>query len=61
VPASLASTWITVFMNQAAQERFWNSNTIEGLLAKMRLVIALTAEGVPPVKSAIATLITVSK
>jgi hypothetical protein len=61
VPPSLASTWVTIFLNQAAQERFWNSNTIDGLLAKMRLAIALAAEGAPQIKTAIATLISVSK
>jgi hypothetical protein len=61
VPATLASTWVTLFINQAAQERFWNTNTMDQLLAKMRLAISLTAEGVPEVKSAVATLISVSK
>jgi hypothetical protein len=61
VPPSLASTWVTLFINQAAQERFWNTNTIDGLVAKLRLAIAVTAEGVPSVKNAIATWISISK
>jgi hypothetical protein len=61
VPAALASTWVTLFMNQAAQERFWNSNTVDQLLAKMRLAISLTADAVPEIKTAVATLISISK
>jgi hypothetical protein len=61
VPATLASTWVTLFMNQAAQEHFWSPNTIDELVAKMRLAIALTAEGVPEIKTAMATWIRISR
>jgi hypothetical protein len=61
VPGTLASTWVTLFINQAAQEHFWDANTMDGLVAKMRLAIALTAEGVPEIKSAMATWISISK
>jgi hypothetical protein len=61
VPAALASTWVALFINQAAQEHFWNTNTMDGMVAKMRLAIALTAEGVPAIKTAMATWISISK
>jgi len=61
VPADLASTWVTLFINQAAQERFWDSNTFAGVVAKMRLAIALTAQGVPNVKTAMGTWLSISK
>ncbi len=61
IPAPLASTWVTLFINQAAQEHFWTPNTIDEMVAKMRLVIALSAEGVPAIKTAVATWINISK
>jgi hypothetical protein len=61
VPADLASTWVTLFINQAAQERFWDSNTFAGVVAKMRLAIALTAQGVPNIETAMATWLSISK
>jgi hypothetical protein len=61
VPAELASTWVTLFINQAAQERFWDSNTFAGVVAKMRLAIALTAQGVPNIETAMATWLSISK
>jgi hypothetical protein len=61
VPADLASTWVTLFINQAAQERFWDSNTFAGVVAKMRLAIALTAQGVPNVETAMGTWLSISK
>ena len=61
VPADLASTWVTLFINQAAQERFWDSNTFAGIVAKMRLAIALTAQGVPNVETAMGTWLSISK
>jgi hypothetical protein len=61
VPADLASTWVTLFINQAAQERFWDSNTFAGVVAKMRLAIALSAQGVPNIETAMATWLSISK
>ncbi len=61
VPAALASTWVTLFINQAAQEHFWTPNTVDEMVAKMRLAIALSAEGVPAIKTAVATWINISK
>jgi hypothetical protein len=50
VPAPLASTWVTLFINQAAQEHFWTPNAMDELVARMRLAIALSAEGFPPLR-----------
>lgn len=61
VPADLASTWVNLFINQAAQERFWDSNTFAGVVAKMRLAISLTAQGVPNIETAVGTWLSISK
>jgi hypothetical protein len=61
VPTELASTWVTLFINQAAQERYWDSNTLAGIAAKMRLAIALTAQGVPNIETAMGTWLSISK
>lgn len=49
-PADLVSLWAKEFFNQAAQNRFWEPKTANGMVLKMRTTIAVMAEGLPDVK-----------
>lgn len=46
----LISWWVREFLNQAAQERFWEPKTAESLVLKLRTTIALLATGLPVVQ-----------
>ncbi len=50
VPPHLVSEWINVFMNQAAQERYWDEDAGENMVLKLRTIIGVLAAGVPDVK-----------
>lgn len=52
VPANtdLISWWVREFLNQAAQERFWEARTAGSLVLKLRTTIAALAIGLPDVK-----------
>jgi hypothetical protein len=53
VPAHLASAWTKEFLNQAAQERFWEPRTAERLALRLRLTIAVLGAGLPEVRKAL--------
>jgi hypothetical protein len=53
-PDDLISWWVREFMHQAAQERFWQSQTAESLVLKMRTTIAALAIGLPDAQKAVA-------
>jgi hypothetical protein len=44
VPNDLVSWWVREFMNQAAQERFWDSNTAAQFALKLRTTIGIVSE-----------------
>lgn len=50
VPGELMSWWIREFMNQAAQEHFWNPRRTRVLILNMRTTIAVLASGLPEVQ-----------
>ena len=49
-PDDLASWWVREFMNQAAQERFWDSNTAAQFALKLRTTIGIVSVGLPDVR-----------
>jgi len=53
VPPDLVSEWMNVFLNQAAQERFWDESTGEQLVLHLRTIIGVVAAGVPDVKNSL--------
>ena len=53
VPAHLALLWVKEFLNQAAQERFWERNNTEFFTLKLRTTIGILAEGLPDVRNAL--------
>jgi hypothetical protein len=59
VPANLASSWVDAFINQAAQEKYWEASTATQLVLKMRLALSTLAVGVPQIKQAVAAWISI--
>jgi hypothetical protein len=57
VPPSLAAAWVRQFLNQAAQERFWESRTGERLALRLRVTIGVMGIGLPEVRKALDTWI----
>jgi hypothetical protein len=57
VPPHLAVTWVREFLNQAAQERFWEERTGQQLALKLRLTIGILGVGLPEVRKALDTWI----
>ena len=57
VPGNLASTWVDVFISQAAQDKYWEPNTAAQLVLKMRLALSVLSVGVPQVKQAVSAWI----
>jgi hypothetical protein len=53
VPPHLVSAWIKEFLNQAAQERFWEPRTAERLALKLRLTVGILGAGLPEVRKAL--------
>jgi len=53
VPPHLVSTWVKEFLNQAAQERFWEERTGQQLALRLRLTIGVLAAGLPEVRRAL--------
>ncbi|BCT68592.1 hypothetical protein [Nitrosospira sp. NRS527] len=49
VPPSLAESWVKEFMNQAAQEHFWEARSLPQLRLKIRTTIAVLAMALPAV------------
>jgi hypothetical protein len=53
VPSHLVSTWVTEFLNQAAQERFWEERSGRALALRMRLTVGILGTGLPEVRKAV--------
>lgn len=53
VPPHLAAAWVKEFLNQAAQERFWNQRSGAKLALKLRVTVGVLGEGLPEVKKAL--------
>jgi hypothetical protein len=53
VPPHLAAAWVKEFLNQAAQERFWDERTGARLALRLRLVVGILGEGLPEVRRAL--------
>jgi len=52
-PNDLIAWWTREFLNQAAQEHFWEPRTVELLELRLRTTIAVLAAGVPSVKQSL--------
>ena len=50
VPAHLAASWVKEFLNQAAQERFWDERTGSKLALRLRVTVGILGEGLPEVR-----------
>lgn len=50
VPPDLVSSWEKEFLNQTAQERFWDERSTEKLVLKLRTTIGVLAVGLPDVR-----------
>jgi hypothetical protein len=57
VPPHLAASWVKEFLNQAAQDRFWDERTGARLALKLRVTVGILGEGLPEVKKALDTWI----
>jgi hypothetical protein len=57
VPPHLLPLWVKEFMNQAAQERFWEQQTTKQLGLKLRTTVGVLAEGLPEVRESLQSLI----
>jgi hypothetical protein len=53
VPPHLVSLWAREFLNQAAQEQFWQERTAAQLALKLRTSIGILATGLPEVRKAL--------
>ena len=53
VPPDLVSSWEKEFLNQAAQERFWDERSAEILVLKLRTAIGILAIGLPDVQKSL--------
>lgn len=51
--ANLIPLWVKAFLNQAAQERFWEENRAEMFTLELRTTISILAEGLPEVRRAL--------
>jgi hypothetical protein len=53
VPPHLAASWVREFLNQAAQERFWEERTAVQLARRMRATVGIMGTGLPEVRKAL--------
>jgi len=53
VPPHLAASWVKEFLNQAAQERFWEEKTAMQLASRMRATVGIMGSGLPEVRKAL--------
>jgi hypothetical protein len=60
-PPHLVSAWTKEFLNQAAQERFWEQKTGQRLALRLRLTVGILATGLPEVRKALDTWISWSQ
>ena len=61
VPPHLVSLWTGEFLNQAAQEHFWEQSTGTMLALRLRTAIGIMAEGLPDVRKSLDSWISMSK
>jgi hypothetical protein len=59
VPGQLAGSWLKEFMNQAAQEHFWEARSLSQIRLKVRSAIAVLAIGWPDVRNSLDSYIKV--
>jgi len=52
-PPDLISWWVREFLNQAAQEQFWEPKTMEHFVLNLRTTISVLAIGLPEVQKAV--------
>jgi hypothetical protein len=57
VPPPLVANWVREFLNQAAQERFWEERTAESFALRLRATVAVLGMALPEVKKALDTWI----
>jgi hypothetical protein len=53
VPPHLAASWVREFLNQAAQERFWEEKKGAQLAQRMRATVGIMGAGLPEVKKSL--------
>ena len=53
VPPNLAASWVKEFLNQAAQERFWEERKGAQLAVRMRVTIGILGAGLPEVRKSV--------
>jgi len=53
VPPHLAASWVREFLNQAAQERFWEERTAVQLAQRLRATVGIMGAGLPEVRKAL--------
>jgi hypothetical protein len=57
VPPHIVSSWVKEFLNQAAQQRFWEERKMAKLVLNIRTTVGILALGLPEVQNAIKTWI----
>jgi hypothetical protein len=57
VPPHLAASWVREFLNQAAQERFWQEKKGEQLAQRLRATVGIMGAGLPEVRKSLDTWI----
>ena len=53
VPPHLVASWVKEFLNQAAQERFWEEHRAEALARRLRLTVGILSLGLPEVRKGV--------
>lgn len=53
VPPVLVASWVKEFLNQAAQERFWDERAGARLALRLRLTVGILGAGLPEVRKAL--------
>jgi hypothetical protein len=53
VPPHLGASWVREYLNQAAQERFWEERTAVQLAQRMRATVGIMGSGLPEVRKAL--------
>jgi hypothetical protein len=57
VPPDLIAPWYEIFLNQAAQQRFWETKATQQFTLRVRTIIGVLSRGIPDVKSGLAAWI----
>jgi hypothetical protein len=57
VPPPLVASWVKEFLNQAAQERYWDERAGTRLALRLRLTVGILGAGLPEVRKALDTWI----